>query len=150
MIPFVGISNWTIDVSKMNRNVYLSRPSPEFNDLKETAETIIKYEMKTFNLEKEKIKKAIIKRAEFVAKIYEKFKANQIKKFPHKNFHSLRDFYCLLKNIGKQMNQSNIFHIEQFIKVTMDSIFFNFSGYFFKTVKDNRVQKIFSYDGRRR
>ena len=55
MIPFVGISNWTIDVSKMNRNVYLSRPSPEFNELKETAETIIKYEMKTFNLEKEKI-----------------------------------------------------------------------------------------------
>ena len=25
-IAFVGISNWTIDVSKMNRNIYLSRP----------------------------------------------------------------------------------------------------------------------------
>jgi hypothetical protein len=32
-IAFVGISNWRLDASKMNRAVYLARPDPDEKDL---------------------------------------------------------------------------------------------------------------------
>lgn len=148
MIPFVGISNWTIDVSKMNRNIYVSRPSPELNDLKETAEAIIRFEMNSLNLQKQKIKRAIAQRANFVAKTYFEFRKDQVKYFEHKNFHSLRDFYWLLKNIGKHMNEDDIFVNEIFMKKCTESILRNFSGYFFIQRNQNNTQKIGSYQGR--
>jgi hypothetical protein len=39
-IGFVGISNWTLDASKMNRGVHLSIQEPDENDLKMTAKSI--------------------------------------------------------------------------------------------------------------
>ena len=36
-VAFVGISNWTLDASKMNRGIYLSIPEPDEDDLIETA-----------------------------------------------------------------------------------------------------------------
>ena len=37
----VGISNWALDSSKMNRAIVLSRPDPDKNDLEETANAIV-------------------------------------------------------------------------------------------------------------
>ena len=39
-VAFVGISNWTLDASKMNRGIFLSIPEPTEKDTKETALTI--------------------------------------------------------------------------------------------------------------
>jgi hypothetical protein len=39
-IGFVGISNWRLDASKMNRALYLARPDPGEDDLKFTAKCI--------------------------------------------------------------------------------------------------------------
>ena len=39
-IAFIGISNWRLDASKMNRALYLARPDPDQNDLIETALSI--------------------------------------------------------------------------------------------------------------
>ncbi len=39
-IGFVGISNWRLDASKMNRALYLARPDPDNNDLRSTAISI--------------------------------------------------------------------------------------------------------------
>ncbi len=39
-IAFIGISNWRLDASKMNRALYLARPDPDEDDLKETALSI--------------------------------------------------------------------------------------------------------------
>lgn len=41
-IGFIGISNWRLDASKMNRALYLARPDPNEEDLKFTAECIFK------------------------------------------------------------------------------------------------------------
>ena len=41
-IAFVGISNWILDASKMNRGIYLSINPPDLKDLIETSETIAK------------------------------------------------------------------------------------------------------------
>jgi hypothetical protein len=146
MIPFVGISNWTIDVSKMNRNIYLSRPTPEKEDLKETAEAIITHEMSNFKNNKDKIWEKLKERAEFIAQIYWEFRQKQNESFPHKNFHSLRDFYWLLKCIGKQIKDDNINRNREFLEIIMKSIFTNFSGYFYYSKDENR--KITSYESK--
>ena len=39
-IGFVGISNWKLDASKMNRAIFLGVPNLEENDLKTTANEI--------------------------------------------------------------------------------------------------------------
>ena len=39
-IGFVGVSNWRLDASKMNRALYLARPDPSEDDLKLTAKHI--------------------------------------------------------------------------------------------------------------
>lgn len=51
-IGFVGISNWSLDASKMNRGVHLSIPEPDKKDLIETASIIatgINDEIKTIS-----------------------------------------------------------------------------------------------------
>ena len=40
LIGFVGISNWRLDASKMNRAIYITRPDPTGNELELTAEAI--------------------------------------------------------------------------------------------------------------
>ena len=39
-VAFVGISNWVLDASKMNRGLFLSIIDPDEKDLEETANTI--------------------------------------------------------------------------------------------------------------
>ena len=39
-LAFVGISNWKLDASKMNRAIFLARPDPDEDDLVYTAECI--------------------------------------------------------------------------------------------------------------
>ena len=39
-VGFVGISNWALDASKMNRGIYLSVQEPDLNDLIFTAKAI--------------------------------------------------------------------------------------------------------------
>ena len=39
-IAFVGISNWKLDASKMNRGMHLSIPEPSKEDIKKVAFTI--------------------------------------------------------------------------------------------------------------
>ena len=41
-VAFVGISNWSLDTSKMNRGIYLSIPEPEKDDLINTALSVAK------------------------------------------------------------------------------------------------------------
>ena len=40
-VAFVGISNWKLDASKMNRGLYLSIPQPDLEDLNKTSLTIV-------------------------------------------------------------------------------------------------------------
>ena len=147
-VPFVGISNWTIDVSKMNRNIYLSRPNPEFFDLYETAKTIFKYEIENLN-SKNLTSYMISEFSALTADIYHEFRLTQFKLFSHKNFHSLRDFYWLLKNIGKKLsknikNKDN----QKILELILKSIHKNFSGYYCFSKRSGRETKVYSSKGR--
>jgi energy-coupling factor transporter ATP-binding protein EcfA2 len=51
-VAFVGVSNWTLDASKMNRGIFLAIPEPDKQDLIDTAKTIaISYSKKLENFE---------------------------------------------------------------------------------------------------
>ena len=39
-VAVVGISNWSLDASKMNRAITLSRPDPDLEDLNQSAASI--------------------------------------------------------------------------------------------------------------
>jgi hypothetical protein len=73
---FIGISNWDIDASKLNRNVYLARPDLTLDDLKTTSETIIKYTNKDYNLNADK-KNEIKNLADVISEAYRDFRIEQ-------------------------------------------------------------------------
>jgi hypothetical protein len=73
---FVGISNWDIDASKLNRNLYLARPDLTKKDLLETAKIIIQYHIK--NEDKTgKITKEVDELSEGFSEAYIKFRSSQ-------------------------------------------------------------------------
>ena len=96
-VPFVGITNWALDASKMNRVIYIVIQDPDVNDLIQTAKEIVK-SLDTGNQSYYGKYPDIFKN---LAKAYHKFitdiekKNNQIDKY----FYGSRDFYSLIKNV---------------------------------------------------
>ena len=126
-IAFVGISNWKLDASKMNRGIYLKVFSPEsnINEMLNTALEISKIYSKYF-IQEEKNKNLI----NYLVKAVYRYKSglNTIKD-KNRNFHGTRDFYYLIKTLvrnilSKQSKNLNIF----------DEVFFaiesNYNGLF--------------------
>lgn len=75
---FIGISNWDIDASKLNRNVYLARPDLSYEDLVQTSEQIIKYQIRDTTRLTENKKKEIRSLAEKISEVYRDFRELQI------------------------------------------------------------------------
>ena len=144
-IAFVGISNWTIDVSKMNRNIYLSRPSPGQDDLFQTAEAILKYQINKLDNNSLFIDHYLPPLARTVSESYYHFWKSQ-EKYSHKNFHSLRDFYWLLKYLGTQIVKNLKGNLggkkEDFWKMNYTGIDKNFAGIYFLDVTLNKTKKM--------
>ena len=89
-IAFVGISNWKLDASKMNRTIFLGVPPLEKKDLENTAKEI------SSNLDNE----LSIKYKDLfsnLVKTYCKYK-KEMRLTSESEFHGLRDFYHLIKN----------------------------------------------------
>ena len=89
-IAFVGISNWKIDASKMNRCLTLSKPDPDKEDLTLTADIIAKALDNTLATNY----KALIEALAISYYEYKKY-VNNDKLI--ENFHGNRDFYHLIK-----------------------------------------------------
>mgnify|MGYP002623021467 CR=1 FL=1 len=96
LISFVGISNWFIDASKMNRVIYNVVQDPDEKDIIETGMEIAKsYEEEgEFYSQKYQL---IIQR---LSKAYYNY-INKKKEVNDKRqyFHGSRDFYCLIKSV---------------------------------------------------
>ena len=90
-IAFVGISNWRLDASKMNRGLYLSIPQPDLEDLKQTAQTIAE----SYNDQLAQKHKDLF---ENLAITYHDYKIKLSKYKKKEDFHGSRDFYHLIKN----------------------------------------------------
>ena len=91
-VPFLGISNWKLDASKINRALSLTITDYDIEDLKETAISIADA-LDTDLCDKYK------EFFEILAKTYYEYvQYNQNNKIENKDFHGNRDFYNLIKN----------------------------------------------------
>ena len=98
-VAFVGISNWVLDASKMNRGIYLSIPEPEKDDIALTAYTIGKSYDETLVEEYKKL-------YENLGLGYYDYKSYLKKEHCQDGkdeFHGNRDFYHLIKNVGRHL-----------------------------------------------
>ena len=141
-VSFVGISNWALDASKMNRGIFISIPEPDEEDMRETALTI----GKSYNeILADKFKYYF----ENLGKTYYEYK-NYLKTSHgsdgKEDFHGNRDFYHLIKNVS--MNLSNILNTNQVIdddilcQIGIDSIERNFSGIEFKVTEQQTLTSL--------
>ena len=141
-ISFVGISNWKLDASKMNRGIYLSIPEADEEDLKKTAVTIAESYDKVLT---SKYKELFID----LATTYYKYK-KILNDYPDKkDFHGSRDFYHLIKIAAKTLfNNYPQGNVDNNIKqnIAINSIERNLAGLKFdnlKTTSLEEVKKIF-------
>ena len=118
-VAFIGISNWVMDASKMNRGIQLSIPEPTQNDLIETAKSIVQ----SFNEDY----------SDFFGNLaisYYKYKQFLKKNYPeYSDFHGNRDFYHLIKTVCKKMARYK--NKEEYInneRIALESIERNFGG----------------------
>lgn len=88
---FIGITNWRLDASKMNRALYLFRGEPQLEELKSTAKLMLK------NIRGKKISKSIIDKA---SRFYIEIK-NELRNTNFRDFYGLRDFYSTIKMLGE-------------------------------------------------
>ena len=93
-VSFLGISNWNLDSSKMNRGITISIPEPNERDIIITSITIAKSYLGE-NLE-EKIKLFFENLGKSFYKYKQEFKKNYVIK-KYEDFHGNRDFYHLIK-----------------------------------------------------
>ena len=89
-VAFVGISNWKLDSSKMNRTIFLGVPPLEEKDLQDTALEISSNLDQRISIEYSNLFSNLVK-------TYYKYK-DDIKSSNQNEFHGLRDFYHLIKN----------------------------------------------------
>ena len=96
-VAFVGISNWRLDASKMNRVVFLARPDPDLEDLELTAISIHQSYSEQSNDENEKLMRHL-------ARVYFEYKKKVLKKTKEfADFHGTRDFYYLIKYVTQEI-----------------------------------------------
>ena len=118
-VAFIGISNWVLDASKMNRGIHLSIPEPTENDLIETAKSIVQ----SFNLNYTELFRKL---AVTYFKYKEYMKNNHIELY---DFHGNRDFYHLIKTACKKIiSYKNTREYINNERIALESIERNFGG----------------------
>jgi hypothetical protein len=95
---FVGLSNWRLDASKMNRAVYLSSPDPDLDDLKTTAKTLSQ-SILSDDTQGVVLGDAFI---EGLAKAYMS-QCDELKENKNQYYFGLHDYYALIKGIAREM-----------------------------------------------
>lgn len=76
-VSFVGISNWNIDASKMNRNVYLARPDLNKLNLRQTGLIILKQKFKGYESRTKQFKMGIKRVVLYLSTSYFNFRKCQ-------------------------------------------------------------------------
>jgi hypothetical protein len=132
-IAFIGISNWALDASKMNRGIFLSIPEPDEKDLKITAKTIAEsYDNSLIINYKDIFENLAISYQKYLIEI-EKNYSN------YKNFHGLRDFYYLIKQTSKNILNENGIDENLAKNKAISSIERNFGGLDFSAFEFKKI-----------
>ena len=120
-VGFIGISNWRLDASKMNRTLYLARPDPDQNDLIRTAVSIFSSISGEGHIE---IYEPVVK---IIAESYFELK-EYFRNSPFADFYGLRDFYHLIKQVSKKISENPDLPREEIAIFVRRGIERNFGG----------------------
>ncbi len=144
-VAFVGISNWILDASKMNRGMYLSIPDPDKEDIKMTSITI----GQSYDEELTEENKALYENLGIAYYEYKNYLKKDHSQDGKDEFHGNRDFYHLIKNFarnsveGKKQIDKHIIDI-----MSVNSIERNFGGLQFNDINSTtsigKFKNIFS------
>ncbi|CAF4517450.1 unnamed protein product, partial [Rotaria socialis] len=121
---FVGLSNWRLDASKMNRALYLACPDPDVNDLQLTAKTILKSMTSTHDQVARIDNRIIDSLAAAYFDLYEHIRVQT----QYNNYFGLRDFYSLIKGVVRELIQCK--ENDNIYEKTRRQITVNFDGSF--------------------
>ena len=128
-IPFLGMSNWKLDASKINRVLILAINDYDEDDLQQIAFSIGN------NLNSHICNQVYIKKFfKALVKTYKKYiDFNQCKIDESRDFHGNRDFYHLIKNtmsllIEKEKEISKKNHKDILFKIGIEALNRNFGG----------------------
>ena len=142
-IAFVGISNWELDASKMNRGVYLSIPEPTIDDINETSKTIAEsYDISI----SEKYDSFLIN----LSKTYFEYKKYLQNKNGYEDYHGNRDFYHLINSavmeLALKSENNNIIPKYELESISIKSIERNLSGLTFEdgSTSEQKALEIFN------
>ena len=116
---FIGISNWTLDASKMNRAINIVVEEPDLYYIEETAKEIARNININLLIKYENIIKPI-------SQTYLDYLEEQ-KKRNKEDFHGFRDFYYLINGIFYNISEDN--NMDDFMDCIFKSIYRNFGGY---------------------
>ena len=131
-VGFIGISNWRLDASKMNRALYLARPDPDLDDLQYSAVCI--YE--SINQGRLRFHLNIMKN---LSKAYFEFK-QELHGTPIEDLYGLRDFYHLIKLVAREFARLPTTHERELLRVVKFGLERNFDG---NPEALNRILQIF-------
>ncbi|KAK3605798.1 hypothetical protein CHS0354_002411 [Potamilus streckersoni] len=131
-VAVVGISNWALDASKMNRAIHLSRPEMDEDELYETGKSISDSLAESSDASYSRIISGperefdIHEELQGIARGYLAFVDNQ----RFKNFFGLRDYYSLVKYFAKELNTMTDDEINPDVKgkIILKGIQRNFGG----------------------
>ena len=147
-IAFFGLTNFSLDASKMNRGIRIFVQEPDEEDLINTSSEIAKsIDENLYNDNKDLFK--------YLSKTYFEFREEK-KSTGYKDFHGNRDFYNLIRNTMKYLKeelvkggQTNLDYIREISAIK--AIERNFGGYessvtdikkiFYKVSKYNDINK---------
>ena len=124
-ISFVGISNWRLDASKMNRGIFLARPDLTKEDLENTAEVIFKSYIDKENQNTDY--KREIEIVKILAEAYFSYK-EKLKKTKYPEFHGARDFYYLIKQVSEKFTNKRIQNNDEILSIIQIALERNFEG----------------------
>ena len=125
-VAFLGLSNWTLDASKMNRVILNCVEDPDKEDLILTGKEIAK------SVDEKNIFKNNEELFIFLSQTYLEFR-NKQDRTGYKDFHGNRDFYNLIRNTMKYLkeikpnNNEDIKFIQT--KAAIKALERNFGGY---------------------
>ncbi|KAL3853050.1 hypothetical protein ACJMK2_016633 [Sinanodonta woodiana] len=133
-VAVVGISNWALDASKMNRAIHLSRPEMDEEELILTGKSISDSFAKSSYASypgispKQERNLNISEELKGIASGYFEFVSNQ----RFRNFFGLRDYYSLVKYFARELANMTDYAINQDVKgkIILKGIQRNFGGLF--------------------
>ena len=120
---FVGLSNWRLDASKMNRAIYLCCPDLNLDDLKKTAISIVE-SMRSDKTQTVPLQDSVI---EGLATAYTNVCARMKQQQQHQHYFGLRDYYSLIKGIVYDMCHT-VNQGRDIYEIIRHQIEFNFDG----------------------